>query len=95
MVWCARSVRCCGSVENGDGSGERQFFSYAGRAEAQGSTKHIDWRDALYLGKSAGLSFKELDEMTFADLLSYVGFLTENKDTAKHAGQADIDQLAI
>jgi len=47
------------------------------------------------LGKSAGLSFKELDEMTFADLLSYVGFLTEAKDTAKHAGQADIDQLAI
>jgi hypothetical protein len=49
----------------------------------------------LYLGKSAGLSFHELDEMTFSDLLSYVGFLTEAKDKTKDATQADIDQLAM
>jgi hypothetical protein len=49
----------------------------------------------LYLGKSAGLSFHELDEMTFSDLLSYIGFLTEARSRTKDATQADIDQLAI
>jgi hypothetical protein len=47
------------------------------------------------LGKSARLSFHELDEMTFSDLLSYVGFLTEAKNPTKDATQTDIDQLAI
>ncbi len=49
----------------------------------------------MYLGKSAELSFKELDEMTFSDLLSYVEFLTEAKSNTKEAGQTDIDNLAI
>lgn len=49
----------------------------------------------MYLGKSAGLSFHELDEMTFSDLLSYIGFLTETKSETKEATQQDIDQLAM
>ena len=47
------------------------------------------------MGKSAGLSFHELDEMTFSDLLSYVGFLTEAKSKNKDATQTDIDVLAL
>jgi hypothetical protein len=49
----------------------------------------------LYLGKSAGLSFQELNELTFSDLLSYVGFLTEEKNEVKDATQKDIDLLAV
>jgi len=49
----------------------------------------------LYLGKSAGLSLYELDEITFSDLLSYVEFLTEAKSKTKKATQADIDLLAL
>ena len=41
------------------------------------------------------MSFHELDEITFADLLSYVEFLTEEKRVAREATQADIDQLAM
>jgi len=49
----------------------------------------------LYLGKSAGFSFHELDELTFSDLLSYVGFLTDEKGKVKDATQKDIDMLAL
>jgi hypothetical protein len=33
--------------------------------------------------------------MTFSDLLSYIGFLTEAKGTTKEAAQRDIDMLAL
>lgn len=49
----------------------------------------------MYLGKSAGLSSEEMDEMTFADLLSYVGFLAAVRSSTKEASQSDIDTLAI
>lgn len=49
----------------------------------------------MYLGKSAGLSFHELDELAFSDLLSYVDFLTDEKGKVKDATQADIDLLAM
>jgi hypothetical protein len=36
-----------------------------------------------------------MDEMTFSDLLSYIGFLTEAKSNTKEASQQDIDILAM
>ena len=47
------------------------------------------------MGKSAGISLEEMNEMTFADLLSYVDFLTDTKSQTKDATQTDIDRLAI
>ena len=49
----------------------------------------------MYIGKSTGLSFSELDEMTFADLLSYADFLADARSKTKEAGQSDIDRLAL
>ena len=49
----------------------------------------------MYIGKSTGLSFNELDEMRFADLLSYADFLAESRNKTKEAAQPDIDRLAL
>jgi hypothetical protein len=49
----------------------------------------------MYIGKSAGFSFSELDEMTFADLLSYADFLADTRSKTKEAAQSDIDRLAL
>lgn len=59
--------------------------------------KEIDWKDALFIGKACGLSFFDLNELTFSELIDYANFYAQTKsgESTRTASQADIDMLAI